>query len=874
MGTNFGLTTATPQVNIIQSINYLLATQANVNAINSSGNGNVIIGNTVVQANTSTGIVYTGNAGVISYLYNYVDIKYANSSTGGSGFSSNSSSTNYYGVFNTTSATESNNPVDYTWTQVAGGFGTTKSLWYTTGGGNTINFLISATQPGEFYSSVQDNTPILLSILAANVVTGNSIQSNTITGNNIEINTITGNLIATGTITGNLIQGNTITGNLIQGNTITGNLIQANTITGNTIAAATITGYNIAAGTITANLLAAGTITVANSIQSTNATFGNNQSAGFWLDANTGNVRFGGATSIGGNLNVTGLITQGNLSNNVVGTQQIINQAATSVIAVSANPNSTQILWTNGNTTQPNAAGYLWPSYTRGFVVPGGATITPTTTGSSTGSQIQVNYNTYLNTLGNSTITSSNLVELWKSQPSSYYATNFTEVRWGAIFQNPTSSPVIPSFDAFVLVGLNGSYAWVTANVGQSPIVTINSGGVEGATNYYTSTPYWGYNGLSTPISNDIIYGGALSTTKMTGIDYTHINPQPAFTAYGSASAIYSSNSFSLDYIPTYLCGSSGSILKFQQWDPPYTYSFDSSGTFNDLKALAQAIAPLEAGYYSTPAIVAVGSVGTILKKDTNVYGNISAPNTWTVQTSNTTQNLNDVACNWTPNIAVGTDYLIPPANLFPARGTVGNLWVAVGDSGTILYSTGSDPGAWVNASVIPTTNNLYGVAYAQGKWIAVGANGTIISSTDGNVWTGPYTNPADGSNSTVGTRDYSSVAGGPVTGRFVAVGQGIISTTANTLANSWQLTYNAGTAVTSTLTRLQYYGSNGNIANVSQPVAQQQIANAQVISGTYSDVNYTAGLPVTYYLVAGNMSGNANVYVSGSSIIVTEIKR
>ena len=70
MSTNFSLTTASPQVNVIQSINYLLATQAM-----SSGNANVQLGNTIVQANTTTGQVYTNQQGTISYLYGYIDEK-------------------------------------------------------------------------------------------------------------------------------------------------------------------------------------------------------------------------------------------------------------------------------------------------------------------------------------------------------------------------------------------------------------------------------------------------------------------------------------------------------------------------------------------------------------------------------------------------------------------------------------------------------------------------------------------------------------------------------------------------------------------------------------------------------------------------------
>ena len=230
---------------------------------------------------------------------------------------------------------------------------------------------------------IQANT-ITGNLIQANTITGNLIQANTITATNIQSNTIIGNLIQANTITGNLIQANTITatniqsntitGNLIKANTITGNLIQANTITGNLIQANTITGNNIiansfvagsingnaiTANSISATQLVAGTITAANSIQSFNATFNSPTSAGFWLNANTGDARLGGNTSIGtnltvgnnaviggfasigsdvsigGNLNVAGLITSGNLQVNTVGTTNMILSAVSQGVGIS-----------------------------------------------------------------------------------------------------------------------------------------------------------------------------------------------------------------------------------------------------------------------------------------------------------------------------------------------------------------------------------------------------------------------------------------------------------------------------------------------------------------------------------------------------------
>lgn len=192
--------------------------------------------------------------------------------------------------YDTTIATSgepaSNNPADYIWTQVVGGFGTTNLLWYAVYGGRQIVFVVSNAAPSSSYLTPTSGVSLDLdrvTVLASKVVVGDNIVNKTITGN----------LVADATITGNLLVAGTITGNLIAANTITGNLIAANTITAN----------NIAAGTITADKLAANVLTV-NTVVSTGATFGSNASAGFWLDGNTGNARFGNSLNVGNNLTV------------------------------------------------------------------------------------------------------------------------------------------------------------------------------------------------------------------------------------------------------------------------------------------------------------------------------------------------------------------------------------------------------------------------------------------------------------------------------------------------------------------------------------------------------------------------------------------
>ena len=177
--------------------------------------------------------------------------------------------------------------------------------------------------------------------ILANAITSDKILANAIVTSKIAANAITATQIAAASITGSKIVGNTITGNLIDANTITGNKIAANTIaainivtgtiTANQIAGNTITGNNIAGGTITADKLAANVLT-ANTVISTGATLGDFNSPGFWLQGTTGNARFGNTVSIGGNLNVQGLVSASTLQANTVATTTIVPSSVTSFV--------------------------------------------------------------------------------------------------------------------------------------------------------------------------------------------------------------------------------------------------------------------------------------------------------------------------------------------------------------------------------------------------------------------------------------------------------------------------------------------------------------------------------------------------------------
>jgi len=151
----FAVDVSSSSSDIISALNYALA--------NLSDNTNLLQANVLV-ANTATGEITTTSTNgsgyttdtIVSYLYQYMAVKYANTSTGSSGFTSNSALAQYYGLRNSANTTISSNPADYVWFQATGGFGTTKSLWYQTIGGRQIAFFVGNTGPDNSFVSVPD----------------------------------------------------------------------------------------------------------------------------------------------------------------------------------------------------------------------------------------------------------------------------------------------------------------------------------------------------------------------------------------------------------------------------------------------------------------------------------------------------------------------------------------------------------------------------------------------------------------------------------------------------------------------------------------------------------------------------------------------
>lgn len=134
---------------VSDAVNYLLA--------NFSAN---------ITADPSNGQIVGPGGVVIAYLYKYLSVKYSDSFDGSVNFSNSPTNREYYGLWNNDSSVESTNPADYIWRKVAGGFGTTKFLFYQTSGGRSIDFVVATASPSNYY--IQDSgTAIDLDIVTA-----------------------------------------------------------------------------------------------------------------------------------------------------------------------------------------------------------------------------------------------------------------------------------------------------------------------------------------------------------------------------------------------------------------------------------------------------------------------------------------------------------------------------------------------------------------------------------------------------------------------------------------------------------------------------------------------------------------------------------
>jgi len=214
-----------------------------------------------VNADPGTGQVSGPTGTVTGYLYKYVSVKYADSFDGTVNFSNSPTNRLYYGIRNSDSSTESTNPADYLWSLVAGGFSTTKNLYYITTGGRQIQFAVATSIPNTGWV-VDPSTAIDLDVISGANGPANFVIIRVTNDSSAPTNAECISAIGRTPISGDLATVNYNSGiSSIVYKYTTGWAVFQKYITGDLIVAASIVAANIASGTITATQIAANTIT-------------------------------------------------------------------------------------------------------------------------------------------------------------------------------------------------------------------------------------------------------------------------------------------------------------------------------------------------------------------------------------------------------------------------------------------------------------------------------------------------------------------------------------------------------------------------------------------------------------------------------------
>jgi len=368
----------------LDAVNYLLSN------LNQTGNvGNLTIPTGTLIGNTTSGIVSTFNAGggnAYSYLYQYINLRYANNATGTSGFSTLPTNANFFGVYNSTTSAPSSVPAAYTFYQVAGGFGTTKTIFYSTQGGRQVQLVPANVAPSSSFIQSTANVAIDLDVVTtaagtpgergpiamAYVVTpatpvgasdlqltawweaarnsptppigtgltpvtgdtgtfiygagvGTPSETYEFNGsgwNSVVPQVISGNVLVANSTPGTAITPASITGNRIANATLTGNLISSSTITGNLIVPSTLTGNLISNSTITGNLIVPSTLT--GNLIAANTISANNILTGTITSNQIA------ANTISANNILTGTITSNQIAANTISANNILTGTITS----------------------------------------------------------------------------------------------------------------------------------------------------------------------------------------------------------------------------------------------------------------------------------------------------------------------------------------------------------------------------------------------------------------------------------------------------------------------------------------------------------------------------------------------------------------
>lgn len=274
----------------------------------------------------------------------------------------------------------------------------------------------------------------------------------------------------------------------------------------------------------------------------------------------------------------------------------------------------------------------------------------------------------------------------------------------------------------FYMCGLlNGTTYYFAANgrvnggPGGASSLTVNDiPRIAGSTwNAVTATPLGdllgvGYMGLSACTNNSTSAAGSFAAVGVNGTIFTSdkidgIAPTMSWTSH-SVSAAFPHNFYA---VAGYAANQNNTATPTLRWvavgDGGASFiSTDAGAATWSPGTIYDSVKPaLRSVMQTAGTFWAVGDTGTIQSSTDGI--------TWTIRTSNTTNNLRNI--------------------------TYGNgLFLAVGDAGTIITST--DGVTWI-VRTSNTSENLRQVSSMLATFVAVGDNGAIVTSTDqGATWT------------------------------------------------------------------------------------------------------------------------------------------
>lgn len=347
---NFALDTSSPTGDIISSLNYALTNlgTSNANVLTANPDGSVI--------NSTTG--YVNN-----WQYRYINVRYATNATGSSGFSTSPTGATYYGIQNSADQTPAtvNNPASYTWTQLSGGFGTSKYLFYSTLGGYRIQFYIGTSTPGTGYVQTIPGQAIDLSVLtvqsasASNGTTASVNPSIVIFPQNGNLTYPIGNTLITSTFAANA---NSIRTSSLFANINTQGLVTIQQVTTDPTINVTTTNSNTTANVLTITFSQPSSSTAVTSVVTVqvNGAAGNAQSFNSFTVWALANTQPGTPTANTGSYNFATLTATAPTGGNVtwtttqptVGITNAVYSSSTTAVTPVGNPsaNVTTLTWT------------------------------------------------------------------------------------------------------------------------------------------------------------------------------------------------------------------------------------------------------------------------------------------------------------------------------------------------------------------------------------------------------------------------------------------------------------------------------------------------------------------------------------------------